>query len=606
MKVVLRQAETLFAFKYLALTLVGATVVSLFSFRQHATVIINLSSLISIAVFMRWGTYGPRTQAVFNFVDRHARLLLASWVLGYLAWCGLVLFSNPYTYETSHGDAVFASQTLWNLTDGLRPENSFFTFSDIPSNGSDPRYFKSDGYVSVFSLHQCWLPMAVLSPLYAIFPKPPMHVFALQICILAFGVPGMYWAARQAGLSRPLSVVSAIGYSLLPQVDTQLFFKGYFDALALGVLPWLFGALIGRKWRLMYVFAFLTASISFPYTYFVTIVGLATMIFFRGWVPGAIVALIGWMVLRVDTAVYAAAVSPYIDTSKAMPSFLQLYVLDRTIGSLGYNFKINSAYIIVLMQGLAYMPLLALWRNHRWNMPILGFWAILAGAFVMMLFRSAGWEFQRNSLFIVPVFVMALIGYADLVKQAGAESTSASQVLWWRKVPTAMLLGSMAVLIFLGPLYNNPPLGSHLPWGESGYIRRNNDTMNWDGVLKKLYSVVPASASIAWRASPEVQAILTNRQHSWSIGREPEGVSYYVFLGNAQTTREAQEWDALIEKFRQQPNLKLAYEEVAGQRLIVFKNQDAHAIRRNENHLGWTVLLKALSGAQKLPMSGVR
>lgn len=568
--------------------------------------VIGIIIIISSLLYLGYFSIKVRFGGLLRFLERYALWVLAAWIVAFLAWCGLILFSDPYRYEINHGDAVFFSQTLWNLANGLNPENAYFTFNGLPlAPGDDPRYANTYGYVSIFTLHQYWLPMAVLTPLYALFSQPPMHVFALQICIIAFGVPGIYWATRQAGGSKPFAVLAAIGYSLLPQIDTQLFFKGYFDVLALAVMPWLLGALLSKRWLLMCFFALLVALISYPHTYFVIIFGLAVVLFFRAFLPGAVVILIGWGIMKMDTTVFLAAVSPYHHSLSELPSFFKSFVIDRKIEELAPAFKINLSYMISLLQGLAFLPLLALRRNGRWDMAMLGFWFVLAGGFGIMLFRSAGWEFPRNSFLIVPLFMMTMMTCTNL--QQEFNNAPKDEDVRYRAAPSALLAISMIVLIVFGVRYNFTPLASHLPWGEGGYFMHSREGVrDWDSALAKLDAIVPKDASIAWRATSEVHAFLTNRQHSWHIGREPKEVKYYVFLGDPVNSKEKQDWESQIANLSQRQSFKLLYKDTPGKQLIVFENLEAQPVPRNEKLLGWNVLGGVFADQQKLIGTAIR
>ena len=145
------------------------------SLRNH--VFVGGATIFSTYVYLRYLRLDKRILSTLDLIDRHAILLLAVWIIIYLTWCGLVLFTNPFRFELNQGDAVFYVQTLWNLVNGMNPENSFFTMNGTLLAGDDPRYANTFGYVSIFALHQYWLPMAVLTPLYALFPQPPMHLF---------------------------------------------------------------------------------------------------------------------------------------------------------------------------------------------------------------------------------------------------------------------------------------------------------------------------------------------------------------------------------------------------------------------------------------------
>lgn len=540
-------------------------------------------------------------QAVLHFVERYSLLLLSGWVAIFLAWCALVLFSDPYRFEFNQGDAVFYSQSLWNIADGMRPENSFFTFNGLPlSQGDDPRYANTYGYVSIFTLHQYWLPLAFLAPLYAIFSKPPMHIFALQICIVILGVFGVYWAVRQAGGTKFFAVTMGICYTLLPQVDTQLYFKGYFDQLALGVMPWLFGALFGRKWPQMYFFALLIALISYPFTYFVVMFGISIAIFFREYIPGLIVGMLGWLVMKFDVAVFFAAVSPYHISLNEIPSYIHAYILERKVGDLVANFRTNIAILLSMLQGMAFLPLLAIRWNGYWDRKLLGIAFLVMSSFLLMLFRSSGWEFPRNALLITPLFMMMILGFLKLNNELVILPSDVRGAIF-QDLPAKLLAISMATLIFLGCMHNSIPLASHLPWGESGYfLHDRSHVKEWDAVLVDLDSHVPKEASIAWRAAPEVQAFLTNRQHSWIMGREPKEVKYYVFIGDPPTPKEKPEWDNSVLSLSNNRDFKLVYSENAGKPIVIFENKNAKSVPRDEALLGWNVLLDIFRDKKEL------
>lgn len=523
-------------------------------------------------------------ESLLQLIDKNSSRLLTAWVAIYLLWCGVVLFANPYIFEVNHGDAVYYTQTMWNLVHGLRPESSFFTMNGMLQAGDDPRYLDTYGYVSIFTLHYNWLPMLLLTPLYALFPSPPMNVYALLVWCIVLGVPGVYWAARQAGASRPFAFFASLGYSLLPQVEIQLFFKGYVDALGIGLMPWMFGALFGKRWRLLLLFAFLVAAISFPYTQYVVMFGVVAMLFFRAYLPGLMVILIGAGMMKLDGWVFATAAMPYLAKGTVIPSFLKVYVLDRTIGSLIPAASVNTAYFIYLFQSVAFLPLLAVWKDQRWNMPLLGLIVLAAMAFGASLFRSYGWEFQRNAFFIVPVYMMGILAYLSLRKEDLARGTTFN-------APAALLSVGVACAIFLGSPYINPPLASHFPWGVSGKVTKSENTRQWEKALKVFNSYVPKDASLAWWASPEIQGTLSNRQKVWYMEREPKGVRFYVFFGKPLNSAHEDLWVSKITALKASSGFKLVYEGNPGKRLVIFENLKAASIPRNEHLLGWGVLL---------------
>ena len=530
-----------------------------------------------------------RMAAPLRFVERYAVLILIFLGLVYLIWFWLVLFSNPYRYGINQGDASVVTQLLFNLVDGFRPEYSFKTLNGLVLPGQDPRFPEAYGYISAFSQVQSWLPVILVTPLYAISPEPPMHVFATVICIIVIGLPGIYWAVRKAGGSSVFAFFATVAYFLLPHVSILLFFKAYMEPMGLAVLPWLFGALFSRNWRLVYVWALLTALISYGFSQFVIIFGLTTVLFFGAVMPGLIVMLIGMIVMVVDSAIITLVLSHYYDSQAEIPSLFKHYVLDRPIGSFYGIVLGNGVYVLSLLQAVAFIPILALFQNGRWNKTILGLFFMLGLCFGASLFRSHGWEFQRNAFFIVPVFMMGIVGYLSLKKQVEEKYLQERNEI--NNPNNVLLVSALLASIFAGNPYDYPsPAASHLPWAKGVSIVADEETKKWDKALAKFNEVVPKTAAIAWRASSEVQGILTNRQHSWIIGSSPKGVKYYTFIGEASSNEEELEWGVIIKKLKNDISFKIIFDGKPGKPLLVFENLNAKPIPRNDSWLGWSFL----------------
>ncbi|MBE0621679.1 MAG: DUF2079 domain-containing protein [Burkholderiales bacterium] len=590
---------------FLGLSLVVAIVgLGLLAISNHkigkgleASEVVGLVSVSCVLLFSHFFSVGSRFVGILRFLDRYTLPVLVAWMVAYLTWCGLVLFANPYGYEVNGGDAAWYVQTLWNLVHGFRPENSLWTLNGPSIVGDDPRFPSAYGYVSIFTFHQYWLPMAMLAPIYALSPQPPMHLFAVQIWVIALGLPGVYWAVRQYGGSRHFALLAAIGYSLLPQVATLLFFKGYMDAIALGILPWLFGAYFSRKWALMYVFALLTALIGFPFTHFVIIFGLAVLIFLRALVPGAVVVLIGLSIMTIDMIIMTTALGFYYASPEKVPSFFTAFVLKHSITSAITNIKFNVMYVAFLLQGMAFLPVIALWRGARRDNSILGLWFILSLAFVAMMWRSFGWEFQRNSFFIVPVFMLGITSCLSLQRQLEEDQQPATAGVLC--APAVLLIFGMASMIFFGNPYSKGPIATHFPWGKEVTLASKDETIKWRMALERLNELVPKNAQIASRTSPKIYAFLANRQHSWEIGREPAGVKYYVFIGDpdldADGPEKAAAWKSDRAKLKGDTRFQVLLDENPGKPLLILENLQAHPISRNEKLLGWSVVLEPAS-----------
>jgi hypothetical protein len=526
-------------------------------------------------------------------IEKHVYVFLIGFIFLYLGWVGVIIFMNPYEWGYNHGDAVFYVQTLRNMVAGLMPESSYFALGAAYNPLlDDPRYSGAVGYVPIFTLHQYWLPMLVLSPLYALYPHPPMHVFAQLIAVVAIGVPGMFWAIRAMGGTRALAFFGALAYVFLPHVEILLFFKGYFDVLGFAVLPWVFGALFARKWWIFYFASVCLAAISYPYTYTVMMMGLIAAIFFKARLQGLIVFLIGFMMMKWDSAVFVSGLLPYKKASD-IPSFFRYYVAERTIGSLVAPFRLYMDYIGSILQAGAFLPLFQIRRGGKWDMPLIGILAFTAMCFALMLFRSAAWEAPRNGVLIVPLFLGVFMSYINMSRDSKKTVISGERIAN-KKTLTICLTCCLTAMILFGNGYSAPsPLASHYPFGPNAKLSRTEFTSTRNSALKTLADYVPVNAPLAFMAEGNVDAVLANRQHVWHIGREPEGVQYYVFFGNPDPDApyRKKQWAESMDRIQHEEKFKLLYKDDFIP-MIIYENMEAHPIPRQENLLGWQVLLK--------------
>lgn len=536
-------------------------------------------------------TAAKRLSHLTMSINKYAYLILAGFITVHLFWSGFIIFINPFEWGYNHGDATYFSQTLWNLAHGLSFENSYFTFSQGLSVGEDPRYCASYAYVSIFTLFQNWLSVFLLTPLYALFPHPPMHIYAPLVIVILIGLPGMFWAVQKAGGSKTLALFGAVGFSLLPQVEIILFFKGYFDVLALAVMPWVFGALFARKWFVFYAANLCLSAIGYPYVYMVMVIGLVTGLFFNAPFQGIIAFLIGFFMMKWDTAVFMGSILPYYKNPGEIPSFFKAYILERTIGSLIVPIKTNINYIVSLLQAGAFLPIFALRKNQHWNLPIIGLLVIPLLYFVPMLFRSVGWEVARNSNFIVPLYICAFKAYIDIMEdRASYPSIKTDQFNHRKALASICLFFSMTAMILAGNDYRAPsPLASHYPWGSNANLAPTKETIKRVNAMKVFDKYISIDASLAFRAEGCYDAVLTNRRDAWHIGREPVGVQYYAFVGEMNPRSDAGKW---IEKLLDDKTFRLVHED-SSIPLIIFENLEAISIPRDESLLGWRVLLGA-------------
>lgn len=532
-----------------------------------------------------------------NLVEKNVHLLLFAFILAHLLWSGFVIFLNPYEWGYNHGDAIFFNQTLWNLNHGFNPETSYFTYSGAVPPGEDPRLINSNGYSFLYSIHHSWLPSLIFTPLYAIYPYPPMHIFCQILVIIIVGLPGMFCALRALGGSKLLALVGTVGYAILPQTEVILFFKGYFEAMALAVFPWLFAALFSKKWWGFYLASFCLSAISYPFTYTVMFIGVVSVIFFNAHFPGTVAFLIGLTVMKFDSNVYVASVLPYYKDIGAIPSNLKFYVLDRTIGSLIFPFQFHAWYVVWLLQSGAFLAPFAIRRNKKWNFQVIGLFSIAGLCFILMLFRNAGWAAARNANFIVPLYLCSFLAFIEITATATGSSCQSKNTSIQFDA-TSCLITSMILTSLWGGGFKFPPYFSHYPFGSNAKLYITEFTKNRRVALSKLEQYLPKNATLAFLSEGPMDAVIANRQHVWAIGREPDGVKYYLFFGVPGTEAESSEWATRIDKTKKNNSFKLIYEDTVTP-VLLFENLKARPITRNEANIGWDVLRRVFNVVSK-------
>ena len=163
-----------------------------------------------------------------------------------------------------------------------------------------------------------------------------------------------------------------------------------------------------------------------------------------------------------------------------------------------------------------------------------------------------------------------------------------------KKIATMCLSCCMISMILFGNGYSAPsPLASHYPFGSNAKLNSTKFTLDRKIALEKLAEYVPENATLAFMAEGNVDAVLANRQHVWLIGREPEGVQYYVFFGfpgPPESPLKKENWDDLIKRMQLDEKFKLLCKDDSVP-MLIYENMKAHKIPRQENLLGWGVLL---------------
>lgn len=510
-------------------------------------------------------------------LERGAPGLLLAADIFILAWVGVVLFRDPYLPQYNHGNAAYYTQVLHNLSHGLGPEQSVKSDSALYYHSS-PYYFNS-----TFSVVPQFLPLAVLAPIYALHPSPPMHVFALVVVVVLAGSCGMYLALRALGAARSIAALGAAAYYLLPWVEKSIFFNGAFDNLAFAVYPFVFAGLFARRWLLYYLGVVLLCLISLSYVYAAVALGVIVALFFQERRHGGITVAVALVFMGWDTLIIKQSLSAVWQGGHPPKGAFFGFLTKNGLGELLAAVRFHAEYLATILLSVAFAPLFGLRRDGRWNLPLLGLLAFAGAGAFMGLFRSYDWASHRNANMVVPIYLgafMVWLGFGRIPDAKGRRGA-------WRL--GLLCACSVAAFILLG--------NAHAPWSglrrlgriqahrESRELARLDAQRVWD----KIQEFVPADASVAFRIDAGLEAVIANRQKVWNVGYNPEGVEYYVIQTAPISfiSKDYLDWEGRLRKLEEGKGFSLLYKDRG---LAIYKNLRPGPIPRRDDILGWDIL----------------
>lgn len=542
-----------------------------------------------------WRFLFDREHPWHMLIESNAILILSVFILLVIGWLGMDIFLNPYLYDYNQGNGAYFAQVLHNICAGVGPENT------VKYNGA--LYFNSNPYfyASAFSIVPQILPMLLLPPLYWLYPNPPMHVFAVVVLVIVFGSFGIYLAVRALKGSKILALMAAIGFCLLPWVERSILIHGQFDLISYAIYPYVFASLFARRWKLFYIFVFLLAIINMSFTYSAIALGVIIAIFFRVPKQGIITAIIGLLVMLWDKAIIRESLRGIWDlSSQPIGTMMQLF-LQLDLASFFQAALYHLVYLSLLLMTVAFIPLLGIKRDKRWNWPLIGVLLFAGVGAVMGLFRSYDIASHRNANMVVPIYLSTFMVLTSIWSPVVNEKNNGRPF----KEKTAVII----FLLFSGVASMNLWFSYHYPWAVLGngivsinniklnYIKAPSVNSQYHHILSKMREFVPEDASVAYRIDAAIEAYITSRQKAWYLGYHPDGVEYFFIQTKeiAYIDVNLPPWREYLIKVESDKNNKLLYKEDG---LVVYKNLSPKPIPRLESVLGWDILFRALLPGQ--------
>jgi len=524
--------------------------------------------------------------------EEKALLFLLVFVCFVLIWLGFVIFKNPFLYEYNQGNGAYFAQVAHNICMGVGPEQS------IKADGSF--FYQSNPYfyTSAFAVTPQLLGYALITPIYCLYPYPPMHVFASAFYIIFFGSFGIYFALRAMGGEKAFALLGAAAYSLLPWVELPMLFHGNFDLLGFAVYPYAFACLFSRRWKLLYLFSFLLAMINIPYSYSVMVFGIMMLLFFRAPIQGIVVILIGALVWQWDMAVVRESLH---GVAQSEPLKVMKTVLDQDFSALKDSLLYHSSYLVLLLMTVSFLPIWGFYRGKKWNRWLLGLLFFAAIGIGMGLFRSYSWTFHRNANMVVPIY---LGGFLACLTVSREHKTSMREQEGQQKpflVTLILFSGIISTLLWfslhypwsgLRSLLHKGPVTTISGTSELALIKRLPHDGKFRHVLSKMNEFIPPDASVAYRVDAGLEAFAANRQKAWQVGYHPDGVEHFIIQTSAidHIMGDYPEWQQYLKKIESNKNFRLLYKDDI---LVIYKNLEPSPVPRLEKILGWNILLRA-------------
>ncbi|WP_420265136.1 hypothetical protein [Candidatus Magnetominusculus dajiuhuensis] len=562
--------------------------------------------LTFIGFYFIWDKYCSKNTRVkrfanktYDFVEKDGFLFLLLFIVLSLCWFFIVLFQNPYMEVYNYGDANFFVQVTSNVARGIGPEISWA----MPPYGTN--------YASIFLMRLYITPLLLLSPLYAIYPYPPMHIYDILIVVYIIGCPGVYIYVRKTGGSKAIALMGAIGYMILPHTQVSLFNKGYFDLVGLAILPYIFLTIIDRRWGWFYFLSVVFALINTPESYYIMFVGIIIFFLLKERKAGLVAFLTGLLIAKwgVIVARYATCVGFIDDGSSATISSgtMQFILGYSSLGDYLLSFVKNGLvfyveYMLLLLVILCFIPIISLRKNKEWNIEVIILLLMSLVGIALNLIRFYNWGSHRNYLVFVPIYMASLKALTDIRK---------SEPSYLSKNIAIVFFISVFTFSFFGPtMYpwqvSHKFFGYHQEIGSESLnlehlVTKTGRTWLLNDVVSNINLYVPQNASIAFSVADMFETFMANRQHTWSIGAHPEGVGYFVITEGTKSRYLLDpalytKFGAFYRNYRSsieahKGDFTLLYKDDV---ITIIKNNNAKPITRNGKYLGWDILWKAI------------
>ncbi|MBF0319075.1 MAG: hypothetical protein HQL01_04640 [Nitrospirae bacterium] len=528
-------------------------------------------------------------------IEKHSIIILIAFIIITSAWLGFVLFKNPFVVTYNDQCAPQNVQMFYNIINGNGPETSMY-YQQPPFLASNPYY-----YASIFAIRQYWSSLGLLAMLYSIYPVPPMQVYAVILIVVSLGSIGIYMAVRSLGATKAMSLWAAMGYILIPQVEHLMFIRGHFDIIGLGILPLVFAALFRRSWGWFYLICLFYATISYPQVFFIMFLGIIVGVFFKAWKQGIITVLIGLSVWLLDNAVLRQALCGIYNEPSYFASMIFSSIFSGNfLATLKGGFIFTLKYITFLLMAVSFLPLFGIRREGRWNLEVIGILLFMLPCVGLSFVYDYGFVYQRNDAIIVPVYLSAFAAYVGIMKEAGQSPKMAGKSDFFRPM---LIAGIICVSLFGTTHYpwvvnsTSPKYVTKDYYDEDSFktlITEQDKNKGRRLDLEKIAEYVPNDASLAFYAKGDILAYLANRQHAWIFPNSPPGVEYFV-IDTAPYKISLENMSIAIkiyEFYNDTDKYKILYTTVNN--YVIIKNLHPSPIPRNDDILGWKILLDTL------------
>lgn len=424
----------------------------------------------------------------------------------------------------SNFDLGNMDQTVWNTLYG-----NFFSMS------------MKEGNISRLATHADFI-LIILSPLFLIWDNVRILLVS-QTIFLALGVIPVFLITRKILKDKKIALILSLIYLINPGLQWINLYDFHGVALSIPFLLFTFFFGLSKKWKLYWLFFFLSIITKEEVALFLALMGLYFGFIFKEWRIGITSFLIGsvWFVLMIFYII------PQFNLSGQHWAFNEWFMQEKNDIDKGNvsNLVKNAQLDFLSVKTLDYFNLLL--RQFGY-LSLFGFPWLILGLPEFLINISSNHVSMRTIMVhyhsgIIPALIISTIYGLKFIQKFNK---------------SLLLVISLATLIYVGffNIKNGP-----MPYSPTCPCRMFQVSIE-DKEFEKVLQSLPKNASIA--ASGEVRPHITHRVNAFNLPTIPHGTDYIAIIDQRRSLKayDLHNYEAwLLNQLTQDKNYQIIYQK---------------------------------------------